>query len=122
MSIHSSSANSLAELRFSGSHCSIFRTTLKKHTLPLFSLKGCFPVFKRCRFWNRNSRAKLTFKCVVTFEHRPPGTTELTISREKLAPQIPPGREGLVAEAQGGLSFQQGGPGLDMSRARDLGR
>jgi hypothetical protein len=33
MSIHSSSANSLAELRFSGSYCSIFRIKRKKHSL-----------------------------------------------------------------------------------------
>jgi hypothetical protein len=35
MSIHSSSANSLAELRFCGSHCSIFRIKRRKHSLSL---------------------------------------------------------------------------------------
>jgi hypothetical protein len=35
ISIHSSSANSLAELRFCGSHCSIFRIKRRKHSLSL---------------------------------------------------------------------------------------
>jgi hypothetical protein len=35
MSIHSSSANSLAELRFCGSYCSIFRIKRRKHSLSL---------------------------------------------------------------------------------------
>jgi hypothetical protein len=40
-------------------------------------------MFKRCQFWDRDSCAEFTFKCVVNFEHRPSGTRELTANRNK---------------------------------------
>jgi hypothetical protein len=67
-------------------------------------------VFKRCRFWDGDSRAEFTLKCVVNSEHGPLDTRELTISRDKLAPQIRPREKARWRRPKEGYYFSKVGP------------
>lgn len=101
--IHSSSASSPAELRFSGSHCSIFRMKRRKHSLSSFLSSSSRVVSLRSSGIDSGigipTQKSPEANMWLAKRHNPgaasqkPGSAQLTGIRKELAPQLRPGKK-----------------------------